>query len=74
MRETVSPRRRARYSSSRYSRQEIEEHLYGSASLPLSNVVDSAICSIRAKLKQTGGGSVIHTRPRLGYVLDEAVP
>ena len=56
------------------SRQEIEEHLYGSASLPLSNVVDSAICSIRAKLKQTGGGSVIHTRPRLGYVLDEAVP
>ena len=56
------------------SRMEIEEHLYGSASLPLSNVVDSAICSIRAKLKHGGGANVIHTRPRLGYVLDEAEP
>jgi DNA-binding response OmpR family regulator len=34
---------------------EIEEHLYGSASMPLSNVIDSAICSIRAKLKHGGG-------------------
>ena len=56
------------------SRMEIEEHLYGSASLPLSNVVDSAICSIRAKLKPGGGSHLIHTRPRLGYVLDEGEP
>ena len=36
---------------------EIEEHLYGSRSLPLSNVVDSAVCNIRAKLKEHGDGS-----------------
>lgn len=51
------------------TRAEIEEHLYGTSSLPLSNVVDSAVCSIRAKLKQHGELPLIHTRPRLGYVL-----
>lgn len=51
------------------SRADLEEHLYGSRSLPLSNVVDSAICNIRAKLKQHGEAALIHTRPRLGYVL-----
>jgi DNA-binding response OmpR family regulator len=56
------------------SRMEIEEHLYGSASLPLSNVVDSAICSIRGKLKRAGGGKLIHTRPKIGYVLSEDEP
>ena len=56
------------------SRMEIEEHLYGSRSLPLSNVVDSAICSIRGKLKEHGDAPLIHTRPRLGYVLSEEAP
>lgn len=56
------------------SRMEIEEHLYGSRSLPLSNVVDSAVCNIRAKLKEHGEAPLIHTRPRLGYVLSAEVP
>ena len=56
------------------TRAEIEEHLYGTRSMPLSNVVDSAICSIRSKLKRHGPTSLIHTRPRLGYVLSEDEP
>ena len=56
------------------SREEIEEHLYGTRSMPLSNVVDSAICSIRGKLKRLGDTPLIHTRPRLGYVLSEEAP
>ena len=51
------------------SRMEIEEHLYGCANLPLSNVVDSAVCSIRSKLREQSEVPLIHTRPRLGYVL-----
>ncbi len=56
------------------SRMEIEEHLYGVRGLPLSNVVDSAVCSIRAKLKEHGEAALIHTRPRLGYVLSTEAP
>jgi two-component system copper resistance phosphate regulon response regulator CusR len=56
------------------SRAEIEEHLYGLRGLPLSNVVDSAICSIRAKLREQGEATLIHTRPRLGYVLSTEAP
>jgi DNA-binding response OmpR family regulator len=56
------------------TRMEIEEHLYGSRSLPLSNVVDSAVCSIRAKLREHGAAPLIHTRPRLGYVLSAVPP
>ncbi|NOT31319.1 MAG: response regulator transcription factor [Planctomycetes bacterium] len=56
------------------SRMEIEEHLHGSRSLPLSNVVDSAVCNIRAKLKEHGAAALIHTRPRLGYVLSAEAP
>jgi DNA-binding response OmpR family regulator len=56
------------------SRGEIEEHLYGSSALPLSNVVESTICSIRSKLKEQGAASVIQTRPRQGYVLGEGLP
>ena len=54
--------------------EEIEEHLYGARNLPLSNVVHSAVCSIRSKLREHGDAALIHTRPRLGYVLGEAVP
>src|SRR5262245_14455505 len=56
------------------SRMEIEEHLYGVHGLPLSNVVDSAVCSIRSKLKEHGEAALIHTRPRLGYVLSAEAP
>lgn len=56
------------------SRMEIEEHLYGSRSLPLSNVVDSAVCNIRSKLREHGAAPLIHTRPRLGYVLSAEAP
>ncbi len=51
------------------TRMEIEEHLYGSRSLPLSNTIDSAVCNIRGKLKEHGAAPLIHTRPRIGYVL-----
>ncbi len=56
------------------TRMEIEEHLYGSRSLPLSNVIDSAVCTIRAKLKEHGATPLIHTRPRIGYVLSAEAP
>jgi two-component system copper resistance phosphate regulon response regulator CusR len=56
------------------SRAEIERNLYGAGAPPLSNVVDSAICSIRGKLKRAGAPALIHTRPRLGYVLSEDPP
>lgn len=56
------------------SRMEIEEHLYGARNLPLSNVVDSTVCSIRAKLRKHGAAPLIHTRPRLGYVLGAEAP
>ena len=56
------------------SRAEIEEHLYGCRNLPLSNVVDSAVCNIRAKLKEQGAAPLIHTRPRIGYVLSTEAP
>ncbi len=56
------------------TRMEIEEHLYGSRSLPLSNTIDSAVCNIRAKLKEQGTAPLIHTRPRIGYVLSAEAP
>lgn len=49
------------------SRQELEAHLYGQKEIPFSNAVDSAVCSLRAKL---GDGSIIRTRRGLGYVLE----
>jgi two-component system OmpR family response regulator len=56
------------------SRVELEEHLYGARNLPLSNVIDAAVCNIRSKLRLGGGASLIHTRPRLGYVLTAEAP
>ncbi len=55
------------------SRAEIEEHIYDEQVDPMSNVVDSAICSLRKKLSAPGETALIHTRRGLGYVL-EAVP
>jgi len=48
------------------SRTEIEEHIYDDLVEPMSNVVDSAICILRKKLKH----SLIHTRRGLGYLLE----
>ncbi len=52
------------------SRIEIEDHLYGEHNLPMSNAVDSAICTLRAKLAKHSASKLIHTKHGVGYVLD----
>ncbi len=52
------------------SRAEIEQHIYDELTDPMSNVVDSAICSLRKKLSPHDGPNLIHTRRGLGYVLE----
>jgi len=54
------------------SRAEIESHIYDGQVDPMSNVVDSAVCSLRKKLGETRESALIHTRRGLGYVLAEA--
>lgn len=54
------------------SRTEIEDHIYDSQVDPMSNVVDSAICSLRKKIATPGGSALIHTKRGLGYVFEEA--
>lgn len=53
------------------TRSEIEAHLYDEQVDPMSNVVDSAVCSLRKKLGAAGETGLIHTRRGLGYVLGE---
>ena len=53
------------------SRSEIEAHIYDEQVDPMSNVVDSAVCSLRKKLGAAGEAGLIHTRRGLGYVLGE---
>jgi DNA-binding response OmpR family regulator len=48
------------------SRSDIEEHIYDDLVEPMSNVVDSAICVLRKKIKHP----LIHTRRGLGYLLE----
>jgi DNA-binding response OmpR family regulator len=55
------------------TRSEIEAHIYDEQVDPMSNVVDSAICSLRKKLSAAGESALIHTRRGLGYVMDEPV-
>ena len=52
------------------SREEIEDHIYGTSHLPSSNAVDSAICILRSKLGPRGK-HLIQTRRGRGYVLEE---
>lgn len=52
------------------SREQIEARLYGELDGPLSNAVDSAICSLRRKVCPPGTPPLIHTRRGLGYVLE----
>jgi DNA-binding response OmpR family regulator len=54
------------------SRAELEEHLYDERSQVMSNAVDSAVCSIRAKLIEAGCPPLIRTRRKVGYVLEDA--
>jgi DNA-binding response OmpR family regulator len=54
------------------SRVQIEEQLYGETGTPASNSVDSAVCSLRRSLGETG--TRIKTRRGLGYVLEGASP
>ncbi len=49
------------------SRPEIETHIYDTRVDPMSNVVDSAVCTLRRKL---GPPSLITTRRGHGYVLE----
>lgn len=53
------------------SRTEIEEHIYDGQVDPMSNVVDSAICSLRKKIATQGSAPLIHTKRGLGYVFEE---
>jgi DNA-binding response OmpR family regulator len=52
------------------SRTEIEEHIYDERVEPMSNVVDSAICSLRKKIDRPGGKSIIKTRRGHGYIIE----
>ncbi|YCM46600.1 response regulator transcription factor [Verrucomicrobiaceae bacterium 227] len=60
----------ARHPGQTLSREQIENHLYGGFASPLSNAVDSTICSLRRKLFPAGTPGFIHTRRGLGYVLE----
>jgi len=52
-----------------FSRAQIEARLYSETDGPLSNAVDSAVCSLRRKLCPPGTPPLIHTRRGLGYVI-----
>lgn len=51
------------------SRSEIESHIYDGHVDPMSNVIDSAVCSLRKKLAVNETEPIIHTRRGMGYVL-----
>lgn len=54
------------------SRTEIEEHIYDDLVSPMSNVVDSAICSLRKSIATTKDSApLIHTRRGQGYVMED---
>lgn len=53
------------------TRGEIETHIYDDAVDLMSNVVDSAICTLRKKLEAPGCPPLIHTKRGLGYTLKE---
>ena len=59
----------ARRSGEVVTRGEIEAHLYDDSVDPMSNVVESAVCSLRKKISAPNPAPLIHTRHGLGYVL-----
>jgi DNA-binding response OmpR family regulator len=52
------------------SRSDIEAHIYNGEVDTMSNVVESAISSLRKKINATNPTPLIHTRHGLGYVLN----
>lgn len=52
------------------TRTEIENHIYDEMVQPMSNVVDSAICSLRKKIDSTDENSIIKTRRGMGYIME----
>jgi DNA-binding response OmpR family regulator len=52
-----------------YSRQEIEQNVWGEDLPPTSNVVDVHIANIRGKLRDAGGYGVIRTVRGVGYAI-----
>ncbi len=50
------------------ARADIERHIYDERVEPFSNVVDSAVCSLRKSLDAPGRPSIIQTRRGMGYV------
>jgi len=53
------------------TREEIETHIYNESADLMSNVVDSAICTLRKQLDSAGGAPLIQTKRGMGYVLKE---
>lgn len=53
------------------TRSEIEDHIYDFAAEPMSNVVDSTICSLRKKITPPNMPPLIHTRRGVGYLFSE---
>jgi DNA-binding response OmpR family regulator len=51
------------------SQSEIEAHLYDDEAEPMSNVVESALSSLRHKLSEANPAPLIQTRRGLGYIL-----
>jgi DNA-binding response OmpR family regulator len=51
------------------TRGEIEAHIYDDSVDPMSNVVESAMSSLRKKISAPNPAPLIHTRHGLGYVL-----
>lgn len=54
------------------TRAELEEHLYADGSHVFSNAIDAAVYTLRCKLDAAGCPPLIHTRRKVGYVLQEA--
>jgi DNA-binding response OmpR family regulator len=52
------------------SRADIEAHIYSDSTELMSNVVDSAICTLRKKMTPPGAAPLIRTRRGMGYLLE----
>jgi len=55
------------------TRAKIEQHIYDERAEPMSNVVDSAICSLRKIIDLPGRPSLIQTRRGMGYIMAEDI-
>lgn len=54
------------------SRTDIEEHIYDELVSPMSNVVDSAVCSVRKSIAVNSDSiPLIHTRRGQGYIMED---